>query len=636
MTDCASSRKLLPIAAWLVCGFAVTFLTLFGQSPTAGDTPLQNLIQQAESLRGELKWDEAISLLRQVVARRGEDEALAAKAQVRIGKMLIDANRVDEAPVELSAVMNDFANRPRAVKRARVFLIEVAQRRGELTKADTDARQLLADSAGDPEFQIWARTKLAEIKVSQGRQLETLSELEGIVADAQASFPEPCNWARVLMLNVLSEKYMPQRALDVADAIVPDHATGRSSDEQLATALIWKGRTFLKQNDFASARDALFTALALAGSSHPYMAHECRHELGHVFRREAEDTSQSQLHEQALTHYLAARDIAKLHQLGVGRVTRNTVLIAKELVSLGMRNRAIATLRKEIGNPASLGSSGRVLAGAVAELLPTEQAARWHDYLANPGVVADPTAVMVQTEFGESPSPPTGPVTDLFIRHYWRARLADRERYYEQAAQLYQAAFDAGANPGEKGEALTGLTRIVLRTQGKASAIAVAEQAAAIWRDEAVRSTYEGNTHYAVDMLMKSYEHAGHRERGIAALEQLVTTISATERPAEACYLRTRLTGEFAEQQDWAKARALAEETLGLFLDHPFAKTHAQQCGSLLLLLSSVCVQQRDFACAEQAIATLASRWPIQFADRIASHRRLIQEVMAADDQEEE
>jgi len=566
-------------------------------------TPAEQLAQ-AEQLRFQLKWDEAIALLREVVARQQEDRASAAKAQARIGKYLLDKGKAEEARPELNLVLDAFGDVGEAVFWARVHLIDVMLAGNELTQAEAWATQLADDVTLSPQQRAWGQVKLAEVDLAQGFQDIALRKFSEVVGAVGGETAEPHNWARVRLAELATQNWSPDKALAIADAIVADHGVGRASDQQVVWALLWKGRALTNKGQSEAAVESLSMAHAVAHGRYPDLAYEGEMELGETYRK-------ANKHEEALPHYQAAFSIASKAGLPESSLDRARLQVGSELRHLGMKERGLAWLRSGIEDPARLTGMDELLSRRAVSFMQPEEAESWLAFMADPTGQPDPLQAYVVNEFGRGvPSPTAASPAAVSRAKYWLGRLYVAEKAWPKAIAAFEEALAAADTDGARGQALTWLT-ISLNKQGDASAaMLTVEKAAEAWRSVIATTDRDGDAHYAIDMLTFSFEYNGWLNGMYDALERLVVELSVDSQPSRACFARFRLMDEYAEHGRPGRAVRLGEESFYLFCDRPFGYGHRHLCFRIGGLLRKLYEKAGDPAKAAAITSEMKSRWP--------------------------
>ena len=314
------------------------------QDPPPMPTPAEQLAQ-AEQLRFQLKWDEAIALLREVVARQQEDRASAAKAQARIGKYLLDKGKAEEARPELNLVLDAFGDVGEAVFWARVHLIDVLFASNELTQAEAWATQLADDVTLSPQQRAWGQVKQAEVDLERCAKEIAAERLSDLVQAAGDQTSEPHNWARVRLAQIATQAGIADEAIAIADAIVADHGNDKATDQQVVWGLIWKGRALAQKGQYEATVASLSMAGAVSQGKYPDLTYETEMQLGETYR-------QDNKHVAAWQHYERAFSVGASVSLSEHQLDHACLQVGSELRHLGMRERGIAWLRMAIKDPA--------------------------------------------------------------------------------------------------------------------------------------------------------------------------------------------------------------------------------------------------------------------------------------------
>lgn len=576
------------------------------QDPPSMPTPAEQLVQ-AEQLRFQLKWDEAIGLLGQVVGRQAEDRASAAMAQVRIGKYLLDQGKVDEARPEVDQVLGVFGDVRDAAFWARVYQVDVRLAKNELDEAAVLAAQIADDASLSPQQRTWGQVKRAEVDLAQGFQDIAARKLSDLVRAAGNQTSEPHNWARVRLAQIAAQNWTPAQAIQTANAVVNDHGAGKATDQQVIWALYWRAKALMRTSAYVEAAEALRMAQSVAAGRYPDLEFRVGMELGETCRLNGK-------HSDALSHYQSAHSQATAAGLGEQDTDWAILQIGSELRHLGMRDRGIAWLRTAIRDPSALEGMDQTVSDRMVSFMSAAEARAWHDYLLDPAAKTDPTAVFVQTEFRTSPPQPSLVVPDKpYERRYWLGRLLEEQRRWQEATESLQAALSVASTSYQRGEALSHLAFCHAETTGRGAALSAALQAKEQWLADINNAGPDGDAHYALHMVGFTFEANGFTAQMFKALEAAKATIDADTFPSRAMYVRYCLVREYYEYERLGEAKAVAEESLARFLDHPFPDHHADFCTLIGDLLIQIHTRAGDLTAASGVESQLRQRWPERF-----------------------
>jgi len=515
------------------------------QDGGGGDPPpLSDLMAQAEDLRNQLRWDEAIAKLREIVSRAEEDRSLAARAQTRIGKFLIDQGKLDEAEAELALVNQMFADQPEGRGWAALRQIDIIQRRGDLDGVETAAQSLANDTNVPQKFRVWARVKSAEVPIVKGDQLAMIPVLEQIIAENKDTTPEPVNWARIDLVYVLTDKVKWDHAVRVADEVITDHAAGKATDEQAAFALLWKSRALERSERFDEATDPAQMAAGLALGRYPHVAYEVEYHLGQIYQRQGSGlkTGWGALHIAAMNHYGQALAIAESAGLSAEKADYARMRYAGEMRHLGMLEKSLAWLRMGIEDPARMTLKDQQLAQQIAKYIAgqSELAEAWQHYLNDPANEPDPMQVFVLKEFSQESSPASSTVLHTSIRRRWLGEFYIKQRRYEEAVQSYLSAVTEAVEEPNRAHALSGLTQAYAKraarlTRQRAAAEAqamrdlayqTAGQAAEMWIQLAKSGT-DAESHAAIEKAVRAYGAVYRTEESLRVAQRLCTELAS-------------------------------------------------------------------------------------------------------------
>lgn len=605
------------IAAALSFAACVNSPIIFAQESEQPPS-LKELLATAEQLRQESQWEDALDTLREVVTRRAEDEALAAEAQLRLGRYRLLMAMPAEAEVEFVKVQEHFPDEVVHVLGSHVHLIDALMYQSRNDEALAAAYDLVERARGNyPKYEAWGRVKCAsllrdkqsfdeaftvldemawlhipdgdrgpgttgrlvrgEILCTLRRYPEAIRVLRETIQYAGDECPHERNWARVRLCEALTHSWQLGELDALVGEVIADHAENHASDEQAAWALIWMGRARAKAEAFEEAQEVLSLAAAIAAPNSLSLAFEAE------FSR-AEALRQGGQHEQALVGYQVALQHALDGQLGEECEDRARLQVGSEMRHLGMRERGIAWLRQGIEDPAKLSGSDGLLADRLVSFLNLDERNRWELYMRNPLTSEDPTALMVAEEFQTPASSPKGPVpaetqTDRVIA---LARLYSSEKRFDQAERLFEEARQTAVTSRQYAEALSGLVQVTaeqvepLREQGSLDerytrlqeVQPLAREASGVWLEIALEGT-PGDAHYANEQAVLVMEASGLRREALTTAHDFVEAFSQTDAPERkvvfARLMRTRALGlwNYAPALAARDALALAEELAG-------------------------------------------------------------------------
>ncbi len=170
-------KRLIFLTALLGLGIvAVVLMIRWGLAsvPAHADEPppsstLAERLTQAESLSTQNKWEEALTVLREVVSRKAEDPALAAEAQCRLGRYRLLMALPKEAEEELRAVASQFPDQTEVVNWSRFFLIDALAFQSNEEGALEVARALVSDQTVTGLQKAWASVRLGGLLSGRGQ-----------------------------------------------------------------------------------------------------------------------------------------------------------------------------------------------------------------------------------------------------------------------------------------------------------------------------------------------------------------------------------------------------------------------------------------------------------------------------------
>jgi tetratricopeptide (TPR) repeat protein len=616
---------------------ACVALFVAGPPAVSGDDSVPDLgatIAHAAQLRNQGQWDQAIEALRLAVAQTAADPAARAMAQCRIGKYLVETGRNSEAEQELAKVEAAFPQQTEAVAWSRLYRIDALQGQGRLDAVGAAVLSFLADTQNSPAFQAWGQVKLAEIAIARGTSSSAIPKLEQVITTGRDQYPEPANWARVLLARVCTEKQMWTRALVAADEVVADHAAGKATDEQTAWAMLWKGRALEGSDAIEQAGEPLQMAAALAQTKYPWLVYEAQFVLGQVFNRlsDAEqarggDWGTSRL--QALTQYQAAYETARTAKLSPDKLDWAILQIGSVTRHLGMRERGIAWLRKGIEDPAQMSGTDHILADRIASFMTPNEAETWQAYLISPAQAADPTAPYVEQAFGQAP-PATGAsaVSHASLRYCYLGKLYLLEGRSDDALAQFRNAVTAGRTTKHMAQALQGMTDGYARKGQYDAARQAASAGAAAWREVAFQGS-DADAHAAMEAAVATCYAAHQKVEALVLAEEFVRTLSSEAAPSKACFARYVLMNEYWKHGRLDDAIAAGEDAIAQFRD-----TDADDIAEILSFITSNLAefyrQRGDLTQAGAKIDELAGRSPERYAIWASVQRDLVASAAAA------
>lgn len=651
------------------CGvLALMASSLNGQAQEPGSSPA-DLLTQAEQLRGERRWDQALDLLRQVVVRRAEDEASAALAQLRLGTYRNEMAMPATAETELRKVEADFPEQVALVGASKVHLVDALAFQGRTADAMAAATSLASDPTVRPEHQAWGRVKLAQLLREQGRTEEMLDQLafldalpwspdttmpkvhgglvrgELLVQKARwkeavrvlgdliehglGQDPIGCNWARVRMMQALVNDWSLTRATELAGTVLADHAAGKATDEQAAWALIWKGRALQSRRSYTLAAESLQMAAAVAEPNHPGVVFEGQFALGECYRLHGD-------HDQALAHYETALNLAMAAGLGEDKQDMARLQAGSEIRHVGEREKGIACLRRGIADPANLSPTDQLLVDRMRSFMRPEEAEAWQDYLRDPHAMTDPTDGMVRAEFGQEASLPASPIVQQpFTRTYWLGQLYHQQGRYGEAISLYTQAETVAQAPDQRAEALKGLAlahqksaKVYRQANQEAearSAVAyarqMAEQAAQAWL-QAAQAAEGGKAHYAIEQAPLIFRELRLPAEALTAAETVLAQISPQGSPSKTAFAEYMRMRALAWNDRWDEAAQVAlqlDRDYGAYGDADLQEIRV----AALVRASSYFTWAGDPATGLTLLDDVVARYPGRYTKWIGPYRRL-------------
>ncbi len=574
---------------------ALTCVLLVGitevvRSSEGGEQPpsLNALLDEADQLRLQGKWDEAIDKLQNVVDRRAEDDALAATAQIRIGMYYLNSERPTQAKNAFQEAIIAFPSQDEAQFEGRLHSIDALHDLGQYDDAMIAAQALLSTPDLTANETMWARVKRAEIRLSNWERSDVMDDLTDALATIPGPTAEPHNWARLRLAEIYAHDAKYPEAESACEAVLSDHAGGQATDPQAAWALIWKARWRLHSDKLPALTEApdpakMAAALAL-NTGHPDLAYEAHYLLGNIYARLSAQTDQlvkedafagspvaslvdetklaqnyvnegewGPLMVEAMNHFGTAMNVAVQHGLLGEKEDVARWQYGVHMRHLGMGDRAVAVLRMGIDDPSMMTKAEARLAQTVGEFLDGDQSEAWRVYLIYPTSNPDPTATIVTAEFGEAAPGPSDPfVGRPAVRHCWLADLYLQEGRLEEALQAYQHAEGIAASVQERAQARNGqlraLRQMALRaSKASASSLARSYRAQAQIIADTVRLDWleialtgpEGSAHHATERAVHSYGMWQMNYDALLAAEEFLQQLeSANAAPSKIAFAR--------------------------------------------------------------------------------------------------
>ncbi len=519
------------------------------------------LLDQAERARLQLRWEEASSLLRQVLEHRESDPALAATAQLRLGLYALDHWKYPDAEAEFRRAI-DSAGDSAASRMARVHLVDALRGQERFEEAQRAAQSLLDASSESPELGAWARLKMGQIIVDRGMRIGAIPMFEVVVAQAD-EFPAPGNWARARLAEVLVQEARRDEGIALAEQVIADHAQGRATAEQAAWAWFWKGDGLKVAKQYDEARSAFASVTDLA-EPYPKLAYLARIHLGDACRFGGPG-----VREQALAEYRRALEIAQGSRLGEERENRALIALAKEMRRFGNREGAIAWMRSGIGDPSKLSVADGELVKNIMGFMRPGEAESWARYLAAPVEEPDPTVAWVGEEFGViSPGVFDNAGSPPAHQRLWLADCYRQQGRLEDAIRIYDEVISETSDYGEIAYAQDGIAKsayavtintsdAALRGQWKLVALTSAKLAAEAWSRVVDRSTgcdSHSPLESAIDVLwdVGLYNDAINLAEGLAAEYRLMGD------PRKTAFASMKLSEAYLGQSRNSEAAAVA------------------------------------------------------------------------------
>jgi tetratricopeptide (TPR) repeat protein len=503
---------------------------------------LAELIDQAEALRIAGRWSQAIVTLEQVVDRRAEDEALAATAQILIGRYYLESNRPAQAGAAFQDAIDQFPSQNEAQFKGRLFTIDARRALGQFDQAMAAAADLLSHPGLTAEEMTWTAVKRAEVGLTamyfgKGPRAPVINELNQLLAGNTGDTSEPHNWARIRLSELLYHDRRFDQSIIEAEKVVADFNQAKATDEQASWALFWKGCCQIDAGSPEQAVTTLQSAYGLASGKHPYIA--CTSGLRLAMAHRA-----SQHHSAALTGFTTALNDAIGHNLEESLQDQARLEVGTAFDDLNMRNRAIAWLRKGIEDPSEMDETDGQLADQIAGYMTGPEKEAWRLYLVSPVDRDDPTSPYVESEFNEQPSHASNAnVTRASIRLCWLGDFYLEQKQYDQAIQAYQDAMASAATAEDRTRSGIGQLRAMRRlafrlyykTGDRRTARQLEEQAATLTASlmpdwiEIVLTGSVGDAHYAVEQAAHSYGMWQRNSEALSAVEQIIQQLELAD-----------------------------------------------------------------------------------------------------------
>lgn len=678
------------------------------QDPPPMPTTAAQLAQAAQ-LKDQKKWEDALTILRQVATRRAEDEAAAAQAQLRLGQYLLQMALPAQAELELRRVLVDFPNDRDAVDAARLFLSDALAFQGQNDLATQEARSLAEDASAVLVLRGWAFVRWAGLLRRDGQldeavtvldQLSTLpwpladkgpqieggilqarilvdrqhfgpaaEALEQVITFATAdAYAQQRNWARVFLAEVLLNLSAHSRVRQVTDDIIADHAARKADDLQAVWALILKSRSRMFTNETSAVVGALeparMAAVLAIESGRADLAFEANLVLGEVYSRLSRDAdrlvrqgdgayaaspvaavvdetrrAQNYVHEgewgplmvQAMDHYRTAMNLAEQFNAGPDRRDKARLEYAACIRHLGMRDKAVAVLRLGIPDPAQMTDTGNKLAQAIGLFLDAHKAEAWYAYLGDPLSHPDPTAAIVEAEFGTTASLPSGePITNQFERWLWLGRFYQNQKRWEQAATMYEQALGASRRTYDRALAQDGIaccryglaietSDADLRRRRKLSAILTATRAVTEW-NAVVLEVKGDKTHWPIERAIDILWDTAQYQEATDLAEHLAYRVDPVTDPRQAAFALMKLSEVYLGRSCWEQAANAARAVWDRFADTNDAVVQ-EICIHAMFIAELAFANLGDFESARSVLDTLEHKWPEKLAHAISQKR---------------
>jgi len=522
--------------------------------------------------------------------------------------------------------------------RSRIDDIERFQSQGDLAATEAAAQQLLSDAADSPEYQAWARIKLAEVQLGKGLQGSAIEQLRDVVTLAQAAHPEPANWARIRLAQTLVHTRSINDAMQVCEAVIADHAAGRANDQQGTWALITKGRALLADKQNEQATDALKMSAALAADQYPDLVYESEFDVGETYRQWGDQIQRAggswgPLHEQALAHYKTALDVAQQAGLPQQKSDMARLQVGSEMRHLGMRDKGIAWLRMGISDPAVLSNTDWLLAQRIASFFAPSEAESWYKFLAAPQTAPDPTESIVQSVMRMTPQRASSETKDAFDRYYWLGRLYEDQGRRTDAIGQYQTGLAIASTPRERGMGYLAHSRCLMalatiaRQRGeiaeseayKAEADQAADAGADAWTNIAIGAA-EQAAHEAIENVWFCCLVMHQTVKAVDSLDQILQGTDPEVDPSKYAFAQYTLMQCYAQGGSMGRALQIAQEIWHRF--HVCPRTDVQHIRTATLLKAvPYTLHEKELELAGRFLDELEPRADERFAKQIAYYR---------------
>ncbi len=555
---------------------------------------------------------------------------------------------------------------------SRLYLIDTLCEQERLDAAEQSARDLLTGSASEAE-RAWANLKLAEVDLARLRRQPAIDLLRSAIdlSEDDAAAAEPRNWAQVRLAETLTHESRFDDADQVCDDLLSDHAAGRAGGAQAVWALIWKARTRMfthRLDALAEAPGPAKMAAALAVTSgHPELAYEAQYLLGEIYDRLAaearrlvkegeeayaaspvapivEDTRRAQdyAHEgewgplmvEAMEHYGAAMGLAEQFQLGRDKAAIACLPYAARMHDLGMRDKALATWRMGLRDPAKLTEAEGQIAQTLGSYLHGDDAEAWHLYLTDPTSYADPTTPLVQAAFGTTgPGASTITPTNRIESLLWLGRLFEGQKRLQDAATTYEEALAASQSAYHRAQAQDGIARCALalttvtsdsslHRQRRDAARESARKAAAEWNAVISEST-GSDTHWAIERAIDVLWDATLYDEAAALIENIAHNAVGGNDPRKAAFAMMKLAEVYWGRGRWAQASAEGKADWDRFGNSNDAVVQ-EACIHAMFIAHVALVNAGDLESARSILDTLEQAWPEKLAAPIARKRAVL------------
>lgn len=547
--------------------------------------PLPTLLQQAQLLRLMRNGPKAVEVFRLILQREGENRQVAAMAQYNLGEcLLMDFRNPSEAAPELQRVIDEYGEFPELVNSSRVRMAQLQVS----TKNYDLVLPLTSEVIADGQTGRASRALVAWAMFYQGLMYEDFSKWAEF-NELLRSMVENRDAAAQLYIQAINAESHSAAACEASKRLV-----------DMLCALPLGGDASPGGPSWV-AESKVAIAAAMAPGCPPEIMGNC----------DQADWS------------------ARRSSLGQR--------LAKDAERRNGTNEAIAWYRLSIADPALLSKEDTEAAAEIGRLLsphgPTPEAEAWHEYLLNPATRSDPTADMVAGRLRTQPSGPTFTVLNKqFNRQWWLAELYKSQNRTDLAKVAYQQALAAATAPAERGAALMGVAECTHLLRDS-TADQWADQAAQAWLQALAEARTDGDAHHAIEMAYLSYNHCGLNNKALAVLEQMNASLDPAVQPARSCFARFLLVREYVTRKQGDRARQLAEETLAMFWDRPFAQGHDWLCSHIAFDLAFIYKRGGDPASGLRLVDRVAASWPGSFDREIDVFRRSLQKAVAGQSQ---